>query len=89
MRLDVWLSKVCLVRSRSQAKAGCRAGKILLGGLAVKESHELRPGEEITLLLPQRALLLRVREIPGGNVAKRDAPAYYELIEERPRPREL
>ena len=30
LRLDVWLSKVCLVRSRSQAKAGCHSGKILL-----------------------------------------------------------
>ena len=62
LRLDVWLSKVCLVRSRSQAKAGCHSGKILLGDAPVKESHELRPGEELTLIFPQRELRLRVLE---------------------------
>ncbi len=85
MRIDQWLSKVCLLRSRSQAKKGCQSGQILLDGERVKESHELRPGQEITLTLPSKELRLRVLEIPGGNVAKRDADLYYELISEEPR----
>lgn len=89
LRLDVWLSKVCLVRSRSQAKAGCHSGKILLGDAPVKESHELRPGEELTLIFPQRELRLRVLDIPAGNVARRDAPSYYALLGERTLPREF
>jgi len=85
VRLDVWLSKVCLVKSRSQAKAGCHSGKIRLGEGAAKESHELRPGEEITLEFPQRELRLRVLAIPAGNVAKREADSYYEILSDRPR----
>ncbi len=85
MRIDQWLSKVCLVKSRSQAKKGCQGGQILLDGESVKESHELRPGEEITLTLPSKELLLRVLEIPGGNVAKRDADLYFEVVSETPR----
>jgi ribosome-associated heat shock protein Hsp15 len=85
MRVDQWLSKVCLIKSRSQAKKGCQGGLILLNGESVKESHELRPDEEITLTLPSKELRLRVLEIPGGNVAKRDADRYYELISEEPR----
>ncbi len=83
MRIDVWLSKVCLLKSRSQAKNGCQGGRILLDGLPVKESHELHPGEEITLRLANRELLIRVREIPTGNVARKDAGLYYEVLEDR------
>ena len=85
MRLDLWLSKVCLLRSRSQAKSGCHSGRILLGGAPVKESRELHGGEEITLIFPQREIRLRVLVIPGGNVSKRDAPSCYELLEDRAR----
>ncbi len=85
MRLDVWLSKVCLLKSRSQAKSGCKSGKILLDGCAVKESHAVRPGERITLCFPQREIELEVRELPAGNVSRKDAPNYYEILSEQPR----
>ena len=85
MRLDLWLSKVCLLKSRSQAKTGCHSGRILLGGAPVKESRELRGGEEITLIFPQRELRLRVLVIPAGNIAKRDAASCYELLADRSR----
>ncbi len=85
MRIDQWLSKICLVKSRSQAKKGCQSGLIMLDGESVKESHELRSGEEITLTLPSKELRLRVLEIPTGNVSKRDADRYFELVSETPR----
>jgi ribosomal 50S subunit-recycling heat shock protein len=85
VRLDLWLSKVCLLKSRSQAKSGCHSGRILLGGSPVKESRELRGGEEITLIFPQRELCLRVLAIPAGNIARRDAASCYELLADRPR----
>jgi ribosomal 50S subunit-recycling heat shock protein len=85
VRLDLWLSKVCLLRSRSQAKSGCHSGRILLEGAPVKESRELRGGEALTLIFPQRELRLRVLVIPTGNVAKREAAGCYEVLEDRPR----
>lgn len=86
MRIDVWLNKVCLLKSRSQAKNGCRAGRILLAGESVRESQELRPGDLLTLQLPEREIQIRVLVIPTGNVAKRDAERFYELIAEGPPP---
>lgn len=85
MRIDQWLSKVCLLKSRSQAKKGCQGGQILLDGEPVKESHALLPGEEITLVMPTKELRLKVLEIPTGNVSKRDADLYFEMISETPR----
>ena len=76
MRLDVWLHKVCLLKSRSMAKKGCQAGRILVDGEPAKESRQLRPGERV--ILPGREV--KVLEIPQGNVAKKDGGRYYEEI---------
>ncbi len=84
MRLDVWLSKVCLLKSRSQAKTGCQSGKILLAGEPVKESRLLREGDLLTLQFPSKSVELRVLALPTGNVSKKTAADYYEVISEQP-----
>jgi ribosome-associated heat shock protein Hsp15 len=89
LRLDVWLNKVCLIKSRSQAKSGCKSGKILLEGEPVKESHAVKPGERLKLILPGREIELRVRQLPAGNVSRREAPDFYELISSTRREGEL
>ena len=83
MRLDVWLNKVCLVRSRSQAKSGCQSGKILLAGEIVKESRSLREGDELTLHLPGKVIELRVVALPPGNVSRKSAAENYEVLSEK------
>ncbi len=81
MRLDLWLKRVCLLKSRSLAKRGCRSGDILLNGESVKESHSLRPGEKLRMSFPSRILEIEVLAIPAGNVTKKDAPDYYRITE--------
>ncbi len=82
MRLDIWLKRVCLVKSRSLAKRGCQSGDILLGGEPVKESHSLRLDEVLSLTFPARRLEIRVASIPEGNVSKKSAPDCYEVLSE-------
>lgn len=88
MRLDLWLKRVCLVKSRSMAKRGCRSGDILLEGEPVRESHALRAGERLTLRFPSRELEIEVLVIPEGNVTKRDAPDCYRVLADNSVPRE-
>ena len=76
MRLDVWLSKVCLLKTRSMAKKGCQSGSILVDGAAAKESRKLRPGDVVTVMGRE----YRVLELPEGNVAKREAGRCYEEV---------
>ena len=83
MRLDVWLKKVLLVKSRSQAKNGCQSGKILLAGETVKESRSLREGDELTLHLPSKVVEIRVIALPGGNVSRKQAAEFYEVLSEK------
>lgn len=80
MRLDLFLKKTCVVKSRAAAKTVCDAGAAAVNGRAAKASQELRVGDVIALHFVQRDLELRVLALPHGNVSKRDAGKYFEML---------
>lgn len=80
MRLDLYLKKTCVVKSRAAAKAVCDAGAARVNGRVAKGSQELRAGDVVALRFVQRDLELRVLDLPHGNVAKRDAGKYFEVL---------
>lgn len=80
MRLDLYLKKTCVVKSRAAAKAVCDAGAAHVNGRVAKGSQELHVGDVLALHFVQRDLELRVRDLPHGNVAKRDAGKYFETL---------
>ena len=80
MRLDVYLSRVCLLKSRSLAKEACRRGKIGVNGHPAKGSRLLSAGDTLRVDLGTRVLEVEVTEIPPGQVAKKDAPRFYRVL---------
>ena len=80
MRLDLFLKKTALVRQRGLAKELCVAGAVSVDGHAAKASHVVRAGERVAIQLPGRRLEVRVLEVPHGNVARRDAAGYIEVL---------
>lgn len=80
MRLDLFLKKTCVVKSRAAAKAVCDGDAATVNGRVAKAAQELRVGDVIRLHFVQRELELRVTALPHGNVAKRDAGKYFELL---------
>jgi ribosomal 50S subunit-recycling heat shock protein len=80
MRLDLFLKKTCVVKSRAAAKTVCDAGAAAVNGRTAKASQELRVGDVIALHFVQRDLELHVLDLPHGNVSKRDAGKYFELL---------
>ena len=85
MRIDVYLSKVCVPKSRSLAKEACERGKVTLNGEPAKGSRTVNAGDSIVLDLGVRVLELEVLEVPLGQVAKRDAPDYVRVVREERR----
>jgi len=83
MRLDLFLKKACIVPQRSLAKTACDAGRVQVNGRAAKASASLSAGDVVLLKLGERDLELRVLDLPQGNVAKRDAGRYYEVLREK------
>lgn len=83
MRLDLFLKKTCIVRQRSLAKEICDAGAVHIGGQPAKASQNVRAGDVVRLQLPNRDLEFRVLDVPHGNVARRDAGRYVEILHDR------
>ena len=87
MRLDLFLKKTCILKSRAAAKDVCDAGAATVNGRIAKGSQELRAGDVVRLQLLHRDVELRVLEVPDGNVAKRDIPRYVAMLRDEPRER--
>jgi len=85
VRLDLFLHRVCVLKSRTLAKEACDRGKVTLNEEAAKGSRSVSPGDRIRLDLGVRILELEVTAVPEGPVAKKDAGRYYRVLaEERP-----
>lgn len=80
-RLDRLLKSLCLFKTRSQATAACREGRVLLDGAPARPSHEVREGQEIVLrdrmgLTETRVVLLAV---PERQVSKKDVSSFASV----------
>ena len=82
MRVDVFLHRVCILKSRTLAREACDRGKVLLNGSPTKGSHEVHPGDRVRCDLGLRVLELEVVEVPPGHVSRKDAHQYYRLLAE-------
>lgn len=82
MRLDVYLHKVCILRSRTLAKEACDRGKVRLNGEPAKASREVEAGDRVRLDLGARILELEVVAVPGGQISRKDAHEYYRVSAE-------
>lgn len=80
VRLDVVLNRLCLTRSRSEAKHACEAGAILVSGAPARASQRVAPGDRITLRFTHRLLEVEVLEVPNRSIAKRAAREMYTIV---------
>lgn len=80
MRLDLLLNKLCLTRTRSVAKNACDKGLLMVNGKTAKASSEIADGDLIVMKLYGFAHEFKIISIPTGNVARKDAGNYYEML---------
>jgi ribosome-associated heat shock protein Hsp15 len=78
-RLDAWLDRACLFKTRSEAQRACRAGKILVNGQPAKAHRPLKPGDAVEIVRPSdRRQTIVVRALADRHVAKADARELYD-----------
>lgn len=89
MRIDLVVSRLCLLKTRSQAGKACEEGAVRLNDRPAKASSVVRPGDRVVLLEPS-GLFEREYEIlalpPEGSVSRTAARDLYRLVERRPVP---
>ena len=81
MRIDLALKYLCLVKSRSVAKALCDKERVHVGGEAVRSSTPLHEGDRVTLHFPRRTLTVDIIQVPEKQLSKSKALQYYRRVE--------
>jgi ribosomal 50S subunit-recycling heat shock protein len=84
MRIDILLKNLCLTKTRAQARKGCDTGNVKLNGGEVKASKEVRESDLIEIRYPDRVLVLRIVQLPSGQVSKKDRSDYFETVRDTP-----
>ncbi|MDR1790906.1 MAG: RNA-binding S4 domain-containing protein [Propionibacteriaceae bacterium] len=85
MRLDVWLWATRFFKSRSQATAACRAGRIRLNDHVAKAAAEVKPGDVLTWRQDFRERRIIVQQLlPKRVAAPLAATAYRDESEPEP-----
>lgn len=82
LRVDVLLHRLCLTRSRSEAKAACEAGAVLLDGKRARPSDTVAAGRKIEVKYPSRLLEVELLELPGKSVSKKAARDLYRILKD-------
>ena len=80
IRIDVWLHRARLFKSRTQATSACREGKIMIGEKFADAGDLVQEGNEIKIR--QRGLYraYRILEAADINLSKQEAKRMYEEI---------
>ncbi len=79
MRLDLYFSKVGMVKRRVRAKELAACGLIEINGRIVKPSYEIKIGD-IIKIGGKDMLAAEILKIPSGNVKKEDRETYFKII---------
>ncbi len=80
VRVDVFLHRVCVARSRSQAGNWCEEGRVRMGSRALKASHAVCVGDELQLEFTGATRSYRILAVPTSGVAKQQRAEYLEEL---------
>lgn len=83
MRIDQILNKLCLIKTRSIANQACHKGLILINKNIAKASSLVKENDEVTIKLNGYQTIIKIKEVPNGNVSKKNALDYYDIIERK------
>lgn len=82
LRVDVLLHRLCLTRSRNEAKTACEEGAVLLDGRPARASDVVAAGRRVEIRYPSRTLEVELAELPGKGTSKKAAREMYRILRE-------
>jgi ribosome-associated heat shock protein Hsp15 len=85
LRVDVLLDRLCITRSRNEAKTACDAGAVRVDGAQVKPSHLVSGGQTIEVRFPTRTLEIALDALPPKSISKKAARDLFRVLRDEPR----
>lgn len=82
LRLDVLLHRLCLTRSRNEAKTACEAGAVFLDSRPARASDVVSTGRRVEIRYPSRTLEVELTELPGKGTSRKAAREMYRVLRE-------
>jgi ribosome-associated heat shock protein Hsp15 len=86
VRIDKWLWAVRIYKTRTLAAEACKKGRIIINGLEVKPSHEVKKGEIIFIRKLPVIYTIRVKDLLHN---RQSAQRVKEYLEDLTSPEEL
>lgn len=80
MRIDLFLKKTRLVKTRSRSNEMCKEEKVTVNNNRAKPGKSVTPHDIIRIDFGKRILTVEIRQIPEGNVKKSEMELYYSII---------
>lgn len=81
MRIDKFLKVSRLIKRRTVANEACSAGRVKIGGRAVKAGAEVRVGDIVEIGFGEKAVRLEVTAL-SEHVTKESAASLYKILGE-------
>lgn len=81
MRIDLALKHLCIVKSRSIAKALCDGRLVLLEGKPARPSTPVAAGNRVTVHFSRHTVSLVLLTVPEKQLSKSAAVDYYQRVE--------
>lgn len=82
IRIDIWLHRARLFKSRTQATGACRESKIMLGERFADAGDGVAEGDVVKIRQHGLYRAFRVLEAADINLSKQDAKRMYEEVTE-------
>jgi ribosome-associated heat shock protein Hsp15 len=77
-RLDKWLWSVRVFKTRAEATAVCRNGRVQVNGLDAKPGRDVHVGETVTARVGMVTRTLKVLGFPRSRVAAKQLPEFVQ-----------
>lgn len=80
IRIDIWLHRARLFKSRTQATTACREGKIMVNDKFADAGDQVCEGETVKIRMRGLYRAFRVLEAADINLSKQEAKRMYEEV---------
>lgn len=80
IRIDKWLWAVRVFKTRTVATEACKKGRVLMGGVPVKPSRTIKPGDIINVRKPPVTYSFKVLALTGNRLGAKLVPEYMANV---------